>query len=320
MSVEKKNENGRRNRTERVKRIKKAILLLVTIAIIVPTILCIILFMRLRAVEEQIKDLCAAKVLLDEQLLKQEDIIEKTASEDPMPGEVSEENKSGQEAETNMDTRRRVYLTFDDGPSANTSKILDVLQEYNVKATFFVVGKTDAVSINNYKRIVAEGHTLGMHSFSHKYNEIYASKEAYIEDLTKLQDYLYEITGVKSHYVRFPGGSSNQVSRVNMQELIQYLNKNEIIYYDWNIASGDADAPNLSTDKIVNNCLSKIEVYNKEAMILMHDANDKRTTVEALPMIIEQIQNMDDNVIVPITDETVPVQHVTAKVETATEP
>lgn len=311
MSVEKKCNNDRQERAKRVKLLKKIILILLVTAIVIPTVLCIILFVKVHSLEKQIQGLYETKALEQEQLQARKE-AEQVAAEAAIEGKLLESEEEDEQPEAE-DTRRKVYLTFDDGPSANTAEILDILQEYNVKATFFVVGKTDEVSKENYKRIVAEGHTLGMHSYSHKYNEIYASIEAYSEDLCKLQDYLYEITGVQSTYVRFPGGSSNKVSKVNMQDLISYLSEKEITYYDWNISCGDADTSNLNPQTIVSNCLDKLDQCRNEAMILMHDANDKKTTVEALPIMIESIQKMDDTVILPITEETVPVQHVIEK-------
>lgn len=206
--------------------------------------------------------------------------------------------------------KRQVYLTFDDGPSKNTDRILDILKEYDVKATFFVVGKTDASSVRAYKRIVEEGHTLGMHSFSHNYQELYGSLQSFSKDLAKLQEYLYDLTGVWSRYYRFPGGSSNTVSATDMQILIRYLNENGICYYDWNVASGDAVSSKLSAEVITQNCMTQIE-GKKECMILFHDASDKGSTVDALPMLIEQLQSMEDTEILPVTDDTHPVQHVT---------
>lgn len=206
--------------------------------------------------------------------------------------------------------KRQVYLTFDDGPSKNTDRILDILKEYDVKATFFVVGKTDASSVRAYKRIVEEGHTLGMHSYSHNYQELYGSLQSFSKDLAKLQEYLYDLTGVWSRYYRFPGGSSNTVSATDMQILIRYLNENGICYYDWNVASGDAVSSKLSAEVITQNCMTQIE-GKKECMILFHDASDKGSTVDALPMLIEQLQSMEDTEILPVTDDTHPVQHVT---------
>ena len=204
---------------------------------------------------------------------------------------------------------RKVYLTFDDGPSSNTGRILDILAEYDVKATFFVVGREEEAYQELYQRIVAEGHTLGMHSYSHKYDEIYQSLDSYVQDLSRLQEFLYETTGVWCRFCRFPGGSSNTVSRVDMHELIDWLDEQDITYFDWNVSSGDASNSYISTDEILRNCLSTLST-NQESIILMHDASNKNTTVQALPELIERIQAMDNTVIVPITEETEPIQHI----------
>lgn len=159
---------------------------------------------------------------------------------------------------------RRVYFTFDDGPSANTDRILDILDQYGVKATFFVVGKDKYQE--QYKRIVEDGHTLGMHSYSHKYNEIYASLDAYKQDLTQLHDFLYELTGEDCNIVRFPGGSSNTISKVDMWELIDYLDSEGMVYFDWNVASGDATGGKKSASQIVRNVLDNINKYNNSVI------------------------------------------------------
>ncbi len=205
---------------------------------------------------------------------------------------------------------RRVYLTFDDGPSIYTDDILDILAEYDVKATFFVVGKTDETSLAAYKRIVEEGHTLGMHSYSHKYNEIYASEEAFAEDFQKLRSFLEETTGVSPVFYRFPGGSSNTVSSKDMSVFARYLKEQGVTYFDWNISSGDATGGGLSASSIRRNAVNGVANKNT-AVILLHDAADKYSTVRALPDIIQDLQAMEDTEILPITEDTVPIQHVT---------
>ncbi len=208
---------------------------------------------------------------------------------------------------------RRVYLTFDDGPSAYTDDILDILDAYGVKATFFVVGKQGYTE--QYQRIVNEGHTLGMHSYSHKYQEIYSSLDAYRQDMDKLHDYLYELTGVDCKIARFPGGSSNKkTSRVNMQELIRYLGEVGIQYYDWNVSSGDAAAVPIDAEQIADNVLDHVDRFNT-VIVLMHDAAGKKSTVEALPTIIESILQSENTVLLPITEDTIPIQHVKAQEE-----
>ncbi|MDR0221162.1 MAG: polysaccharide deacetylase [Lachnospiraceae bacterium] len=205
--------------------------------------------------------------------------------------------------------QKEIYLTFDDGPSVYTAQILDILAKYGVKATFFVVGRTDETSLAAYRRIVDEGHTLGMHSYSHRYYEIYRSVPDFSEDLRKLQELLYDTTGVWSRYYRFPGGSSNTVSRVDMQELIDYLAEQDIAYYDWNVSSGDAASGGISAQRIINNCLYGAS-DKSEAMILLHDLGDKYSTVLALPSVIEGIMAQGNVVFLPISDETASIQHI----------
>lgn len=207
----------------------------------------------------------------------------------------------------NNDGIRRVYLTFDDGPSSNTDRILDILDSYGVKATFFVVGKNNYAQ--QYKRIAEEGHTLAMHSFTHKYKEIYASLDSYKYDLKQLHDFLYELTGENCTIVRFPGGSSNTVSKVDMFELIDYLDGEGITYFDWNVSSGDASGTYLSANQIAKNVLDNVNRFDN-AVVLFHDAASKDSTVEALPIIIEKILESDNTVILPISGDTVKVQHL----------
>lgn len=314
-------------RRKRIQRLKKAILVTIITAIVVPLLaailfLCMFLKTRARLNELQLQydDLISSMEQLkddieyeapDADVYLSSEVVESTrdATEDYVDV-VDYYDDSDNEFQQSTEAKRLVYLTFDDGPSSNTDRILDILKEYDVKATFFVTGKTDETSVAAYKRIVEEGHTLGMHSYSHKYSQVYASEEAFAEDLKTLQEYLYDTTGVWSRYYRFPGGSSNTASSVDMNQLIKYLNDQDITYYDWNVVSGDATGYYVSADKIYENCVSKLDKF-ETAYILMHDAAAKNNTVEALPRIIETIQGMEDTVIVPIDDSTVPVQHRT---------
>ena len=297
------------NRSQRVKRLKKMILWTIALAILIPVIGCILLSVRVFQLKKQVAVL-TEQLLVEEMQEEASGVYETTKVEESVK---DTETKAEEPAKINpvKSSGKKVYLTFDDGPSSNTDQILDILKDYDVKATFFVVGKTDERSVKAYQRIVEEGHTLAMHSYSHRYDEIYESKEAFARDLNSLQEYLYETTGVWPRIYRFPGGSSNTVSKVDMQELIEYLTDIGITYFDWNVASGDAVSRTLPAETIVNNCLSGIE-KQKESVILMHDASNKGTTIEALPRIIEAIQEQGDAELLPITDETVPVQHIAA--------
>lgn len=202
---------------------------------------------------------------------------------------------------------KRVYLTFDDGPSSNTSKILDILRDHNVKGTFFVVGRLSDTTTPMYKKIVDEGHAIGMHSYTHKYGEIYKDVDSFIYDIDRIQSLIYEQTGVLSKLYRFPGGSSNHVSRTDINVLASELAKRDIKYFDWNVVSGDADSHHrASKEEIVRNCTVKA-MSQEEAVILMHDLPEKAATVEALPDIIEYFQSIGVEIL-PL-DENVYVHH-----------
>lgn len=299
-------------RRNRINRLKKMILVVVGLAIVIPVIISVFLGVKVVRLQRELNEL---KTLLD---IKGEETdavtgVYTTAYIEESPREKEKDILAAENTDQELSQYdKRIYLTFDDGPSSSTDAILDILKENDVKATFFVLGKTDEKSRKAYQRIVAEGHTLGMHSYSHKYNEIYESKESFVKDLTALQEYLYEVTGVWSRYYRFPGGSSNTVSKVDMQELITYLDESGITYFDWNAASGDAVSGQLPKNVIMNNCMTKIETYS-DCMILMHDAAEKKTTVEALPELIEQVKERGDACFLPVTDDTIPIQHIKAQ-------
>lgn len=147
-----------------------------------------------------------------------------------------------------------------------------------------------------YRRIVADGHTLAMHSYSHVYQDIYSSLDAYKQDLNKLQTFLYEVTGVECNIVRFPGGSSNTISKVDMHTLIEYLDSEDMTYFDWNVSSGDASSARIGAEQIAENVLENVDKYNN-AVVLMHDAAGKDSTVDALPAIIEKLLESEDTVL-----------------------
>lgn len=301
---------GAYDRKEESRRFQRVSVGAVICAIAFLLVISLILAVRAAALQSQVEEAAGADVVVQTEN-GQENSIYTTVSVEMSTRSETKISWLNENEQTSQVWDKKIYLTFDDGPSRNTNRILDILKEYDVKATFFVVGRTDEESIKAYQRIVSEGHTLAMHSYSHKYAEVYESEESFIRDLEELQEYLYQITGVWSRYYRFPGGSSNAVSRVDIQELIQYLDENGITYFDWNIVSGDAVSDILSAETITRNCVSGIDRW-PESMILMHDALEKNTTVEALPKVIEQIRDRGDAVFLPITDETIPIQHVMA--------
>jgi peptidoglycan/xylan/chitin deacetylase (PgdA/CDA1 family) len=274
-------------RRKRIQRLKKMIVSTIILAILLPTIICIVLGTKLFFVSKELRLLKENSI--DTNVVESQEEIEKNLSEETDSDVVQKENTlSGPLTES-----RKVYLTFDDGPSVYTDDILDILSAYGVKATFFVIGAVDEKYAPMYQRIVEEGHSIGMHSYSHKYTEVYGATEAFKEDFLKIQGLIKEKTGVECLLYRFPGGSSNTIGKENIQEYIAYLEEKNVTYYDWNISSGDATGIPASVEEIVRNSTSQLEKYNS-AYILLHDSSTKRSTVEALPIIIETIQAMEN--------------------------
>ena len=182
-----------------------------------------------------------------------------------------------------------IYLTFDDGPNSGTTNvILDILKEEGVKATFFVTNKGPDELI---KREYDEGHTVALHTASHDYSIVYASAESYFNDLYSVQERVKRITGYESKIIRFPGGSSNTISRRYSQGIMSYLT-NEVVnrgfkYYDWNVSSGDAGSTTEASG-VYNNVVSSLR-KDRVNMVLMHDI--KTYTRDALRDIIRYGKN-----------------------------
>lgn len=184
-----------------------------------------------------------------------------------------------------------VYLTIDDGPSEITQEVLDMLDKYDVKATFFVVGHND-----DYFPLIAEaykrGHTIGLHSMTHDYEQIYSSIDAYFEDLNAVGKVVEDQIGYVPCFIRFPGGSSNEISTSYssgiMTRLAEQVQEQGYQYYDWNYSSGDGS--DHSTEELISFSTEPTELEN--IMLLCHDSATKRTTLEALPTIIEHYQSL----------------------------
>ena len=193
--------------------------------------------------------------------------------------------------EKQISPNKTIFLTFDDGPSARTGEVLDILKQKNVKATFFVVGNTSTACKDYMKRIVEEGHTIAPHTFTHNFKSIYSSVEAYLNDFNKIYTLIYETTGVKPTIFRFAGGSKNSFNKNNYREIIAEMTRRGFDYYDWNLSVGDAAKKSLTpAEKCLSNVLNYSAKYNN-AVVLMHDAQPKTTTVQALPALIDGLRN-----------------------------
>lgn len=197
-----------------------------------------------------------------------------------------------------------VYLTFDDGPSDNTYSILSYLEQYNVKATFFVVPNRSEGCYAKLRAIAAAGHSIGVHSASHVYKDIYSSVEAYLDDFHKAWDIIYDATGIKTEIFRFPGGSVNDFNTETRDKIIQEMTRRGFRYYDWNVESGDVDGATWtdmynSIPSDIANCYRSI--------VLMHDSNSTPNTVLVLGDVLHVLVS-DGYKFDKINNDTRPVQ------------
>lgn len=201
-----------------------------------------------------------------------------------------------------------VFLTFDDGPSENTGKILKILEKYDAKATFFVTGNGQADN-HFIKEAYDQGNAIGLHTYTHDYSYVYSSVDNYFQDLQQISDMVKDITGEAPKVIRFPGGSSNTVSANYtegiMSRLVDLVHEKGYEYFDWNVSSGDASGNDIPVDTIVQGATACEEQY---CTILFHDTMAKNTTVEALPDIIRHYKEQG-YVFLPLTRDSVAAHH-----------
>lgn len=212
------------------------------------------------------------------------------------------------DVEVTTQVQSQVYLTFDDGPSARTKEILDILKRYNMKATFFVL-KTNPVYEPIMRRAIKEGHTVAIHGYSHNFHVIYASPEAFFDNLLLAQNWVESVTGIKSYLTRFPGGSSNTSSSFNpgiMTTLTQMIVEKGYHYFDWNVSSGDGNSK-IAAELMISNVTKNIKI-GRTSIVLMHDSGSHHNTVEALPKILDYLVSIDAEIL-PITMETPQSHH-----------
>lgn len=181
------------------------------------------------------------------------------------------------------DNRNIIYLTFDDGPSNTiTDKILNILNEKGVKATFFVVGQKIRGKEEILKRIVEEGHSIGLHTYTHNYKKIYASQENFIEEMDKTRDEIREVTGITSNLIRFPAGSKPYLNK----EFLNKLHSKNYRVYDWNASLSDGLNYNAPPDKLLKES-TRVVGTPSMVMLLMHCDEVNGNTCKTLPEIIE---------------------------------
>ena len=188
--------------------------------------------------------------------------------------------------------RKVVYLTIDDGPSDKTQQVLDILDKYGCKATFFVTGQ-DPDNYHMIKEAYDRGHTIGLHTMTHDYDQIYASTGAYFDDLDQIGQIVKDQIGFVPCFIRFPGGSSNSMAPAGMMDTLESeVQAKGYQYYDWNVSTGDGSEH--TADELYGYATegNPPGTYETNIVMLCHDSAPKQTTVDALPRIIEYYQGM----------------------------
>ncbi|KRU24998.1 polysaccharide deacetylase [Clostridium sporogenes] len=185
-------------------------------------------------------------------------------------------------ADNNPKENKIIYLTFDDGPRVNTNKVLDTLNEYNVKATFFLIGNQIKGQEDVVKRIQDEGHSIGLHTYTHDFKKIYSNNQAFIDEMLKCQEEIYRVTGTRPNIIRFPGGSVKRLNKGFKKE----LEEKDFKVYDWNVDSQDGIKPKMSPNKIFKKA-TESNVKDEPTILLMHCDYMQKNTCKALPEIIK---------------------------------
>ena len=198
------------------------------------------------------------------------------------------------------------YLTFDDGPSKLTNEVLDILDKNNIKATFFVV-VNDNTDFDIIKKAIEKGHSIGIHSHTHKYDQIYVDVDSFLQDMNIANDLIYENTNYRASIIRFPGGSINSYNAGFYEELISEMLRRNYHYFDWNVSFEDA-GKNISADSIIKNVEKGLSIYPAESsriIVLAHDAQGKYSSIDALQCVIDAIKAQGFTF--DVLDNTVPI-------------
>ncbi|MBU3181957.1 polysaccharide deacetylase family protein [Clostridium psychrophilum] len=182
----------------------------------------------------------------------------------------------------NNDDEKVIYLTFDDGPSIMTDKVLDVLKKNNVKATFFIIGNQIKGQEAVVKRIYTEGHSIGLHTYTHTYKKIYSTRNGFVAEMLKSQDEINSLIGIKPTIIRFPSGSSKHLTNAFLKQLHNYNLK----VYDWNMVMSDGINCKTSPDKLYREA-TKNTATQHPIILLMHCDYMHKNTCKALPRVLK---------------------------------
>lgn len=204
--------------------------------------------------------------------------------------------------------KKIVYLTFDDAPGGDTtSKVLDILKNQNVPATFFVIGEQVKGQEDLILRMKNEGHSIGLHSFTHDRSKLYGCSADFINEMKQVQKALYDVTGENYYVLRFPFGCNNSTYRLT-KEMVDAIHSNGFKIYDWNQDTSDGANPNSSPTLILNRSISTKD----NVVILMHNSKVNKNTSEALTSIIKYYKSQGYT-FDKITVDTPEIYHILKK-------
>lgn len=284
---------------------KNLILSILALAIIVPSAVAAVLYFKNRDLRNQVPDVPVMA----------EDVVTVGASEytpkiNLHPGELLAYQQKWPEFRSEFtafhaedEDSRIVYLTFDDGPSTETQSILTTLAAHDVKATFFVNGKTNRLLTDALRLTAEQGHCIAMHSFTHRYAYIYASVENFLDDFHRNFVYIQQVTGTPPRIFRFPGGSINAYNFQIYEQLIAEMLRRGFVYYDWNVSGADL-TENATPEGVAMTVINAVVARKGSSVVLLHDTGSQITT-KALSTIIETLKARGfefralDNTVVP---------------------
>ena len=279
------------NKTTKMQK-SKILILLISILIIILLLIILIYSIdtikRYNVYKEYETQLISLK---EEEQKKQEQIaIEKEKERQAKIPKLTEKGIQNIDKIYNSETKR-VFLTFDDGPSTVTPTILDILKQQNVKATFFVLGSRVEAMPEVVSRMYEEGHYIANHGYSHVYETIYASPQSVLDEFNKCNEAVKTAINVpeyNSHLFRFPGGLVGGKYAEIKAQAKSLLNENNIVNVDWNALIGDSEKNNATVEFLIQRMQETVATKNS-VVILMHDAQAKKTTVDALPQVIQYL-------------------------------
>lgn len=264
---------------------EKIIMLVIIVLMVVGIIITWMNYIEIVKIKEYYE---LAQKQLQESIVREQEEIENKRKE-KLPN-LTEEGKENIKHIYSADTKR-AFLTFDDGPSSNTSQILDILKERGIKATFFVLGSNVEDHPEIVKRMYEEGHFIANHGYSHVYSTIYQSAETVLNEYNQCNQAIRNAIGEQeynSHLFRFPGGFSGGKYAEIKKQADTLLLQNNIVHVDWNALNGDSETRNPTIEYEMQR-ITETTTNKNSVVILMHDAKAKKVTVEALPGIIDYL-------------------------------